>query len=62
MTREEMLDQVQGYEKWYNPIDQQVAEEDPCDECGAKCHFEGFAHGDSHRAFAVCENGHCYEF
>lgn len=54
MTVVEMLEEVQGYGPWYNPVDAEVVAETPCDQCGGEMHLRGFQSGDSRRAFAVC--------
>ena len=62
MTYSEMEIEVEGWKAWYDGVNATEARAYPCNECGAKCHFEGFQYGENKRAFAVCENGHCEEF
>lgn len=44
-------------------LDAEIAEEQPCSECGAKMYYEGYETPSSYRAFAVCPKcGHYEEF
>lgn len=64
MTREEMMEEVDGYEPHWNEIDATVGVEDPCEKCHSKfVSYQGFKLGTSYRAFVVCSRcGHCQEF
>jgi hypothetical protein len=44
-------------------IDAEIAESNPCDECGGKCVYRAERDAESYRAFAVCTRcGHEVEF
>ena len=55
----------EGYSKGCPPsafaIDSEIAEKDPCPECGGKMQFKPVMMPDSYRAFSICEDCQ-YEF
>lgn len=65
-TWEELLDSgdLEGYDSTFNHIDNVVANETPCDECGGNCRYEGRTnYKGSYRAFSVCNAcDHVVEF
>ena len=60
---------VMNYEEIYKPstkymaIDEDIAQEDLCQECQSKMHWEGWSMQNfaSYRAFAVCNNCNYFE-
>lgn len=44
-------------------LDSEIAESQPCSECGGRMYYEGWETPGSYRAFAVCTKcGHSEEF
>lgn len=44
-------------------IDRQIAQANPCPECGGEMVYKAIVNGKSYRAFAVCDNcGYEFEF
>ncbi len=53
--------ELEGYTRYMNPIDAEIALEVPCDNCGSTEHLEAVGlrkDGDrlSYRAFSICHN------
>ena len=48
--------ELDGYESFYNAIDDEVTQEYPCSECGSEMRYIGMKKEGSYRAISHCEN------